>query len=217
MRKVVALDVDEVLNAAGNGGTLHHVHVKKDDLPDSPFVRGHGQKDLHLWVSLHPDHGAWIRSLLNRGIEVAWATTWENAANVHLAPLLGVPELPVAVCAKKHPPRFGWVKDGLVAEWKASVLGEFYSDPDTALVWADDMAGRFDPDSTLTDREVLLAAGVPVDEIKGHWFDLHRSIFRDGPTLVIVPDTSGPNDYHQGLTADHMSRIDAWLEEQDGP
>ena len=43
---------------------------------------------------LSPVHGAWLRELAEV-YRLCWATTWQESANEHLAPLLGLPELPV--------------------------------------------------------------------------------------------------------------------------
>ena len=47
-----------------------------------------------VWVN--DAHARWIRSLLGRGVDVGWATTWEHYANEVFSPLLGVPALPLA-------------------------------------------------------------------------------------------------------------------------
>ncbi|MHA5050009.1 hypothetical protein [Streptomyces sp. SD15] len=46
-------------------------------------------RPLRVW--LHPDHG---RALLELGYDLCWASTWMDAANVHIAPVIGLPELP---------------------------------------------------------------------------------------------------------------------------
>jgi len=46
-------------------------------------------RPLRVW--LHPDHG---RALLELGYDLCWATTWMEAANVYIAPVIGLPELP---------------------------------------------------------------------------------------------------------------------------
>lgn len=38
---------------------------------------------------------AWVRSLLERGVDVRWCTTWEDWANLYFAGPIGLPELPV--------------------------------------------------------------------------------------------------------------------------
>ncbi|GAA2815869.1 hypothetical protein GCM10010441_45560 [Kitasatospora paracochleata] len=49
---------------------------------------------LGYTVLLSAEHGAWLRELAGT-YELVWATTWEDEANVHIAPRLGLPELPV--------------------------------------------------------------------------------------------------------------------------
>ncbi|MET7439076.1 hypothetical protein ACWERY_12160 [Streptomyces sp. NPDC004082] len=46
-------------------------------------------RPLRVW--LHPGHG---RALLGLGFDLCWATTWMDAANRWIAPVVGLPELP---------------------------------------------------------------------------------------------------------------------------
>lgn len=206
---VVALDVDEVLNADNNGGVVHSLAVKKEHLPKSPFILSKGEKDFEIQVTLVPAHGEWINSLLARGHEVVWATTWENAANVYLAPLLGIPSLPLGVSIKDHPPKFAWAKGGDSAAWKAHALGERYADPSTALVWVDDSAGRYDRDSTISTRDMLLAEGWTEEEL-AEMGPFYSYFIRSGPTLIVVPPTR-TREGNRGLTDEHIADIEAWI------
>jgi hypothetical protein len=61
------------------------------DGPLLPF--GDGVPGTPGLARLDPMHGPWLAAL---PCELAWATTWMDEANAHLAPLLGLPELPVA-------------------------------------------------------------------------------------------------------------------------
>ncbi|MFE2727008.1 HAD domain-containing protein [Kitasatospora sp. NPDC059327] len=45
-------------------------------------------------VLLSARHGAWLRELAG-AYELVWATTWEEDANTHIAPAIGLPRLPV--------------------------------------------------------------------------------------------------------------------------
>ncbi|MEV6052567.1 hypothetical protein [Streptomyces sp. NPDC052107] len=47
------------------------------------------RRPLRVW--LNPDHGP---ALLRLGYELVWATTWTAEANVWIAPVVGLPELP---------------------------------------------------------------------------------------------------------------------------
>ncbi|MEW1910673.1 HAD domain-containing protein [Kitasatospora sp. NPDC085895] len=72
------IDVDGVLNPA-------------DPYPADGFRR---HELLGYEVLLSPVHGEWLRELSGT-YRLCWATTWQESANEHLAPLLGLPELPV--------------------------------------------------------------------------------------------------------------------------
>jgi hypothetical protein len=138
---VLALDLDGVLNAldppAGAGWERHDIHVPASTLPDSPFIRGHGTEDVDVTIHLHPRHGPWIRSLLAGGVEVVWITTWEHAANAHIAPLLGIPPLPVVSLT---PTRLSYVLSLDTASAKLDRLDDQFGD--RCLVWIDDLATR---------------------------------------------------------------------------
>ncbi|GGK89741.1 hypothetical protein Sme01_50090 [Sphaerisporangium melleum] len=82
-RPLVLLDVDGVLNPARRA---------------TPRLRRYecvlsGQA---YTVLLNALHGAKLTELArDTGAELAWATTWEHHANEHIAPRLGLPDLPV--------------------------------------------------------------------------------------------------------------------------
>lgn len=92
---LLLLDIDGVLNPfeaalpGPPGYRLHHLRPQswiaqhprllREDVPD-------------LRVRLHPEHGA---ELLDLPFDLAWATTWEDDANRHVSPLIGLPTLPV--------------------------------------------------------------------------------------------------------------------------
>ncbi|MFE0460445.1 HAD domain-containing protein [Kitasatospora sp. NPDC058965] len=77
-KPLLFLDVDGVLNPAA-----------------PPPGAGFEEHDLlGFRVLLAPVHGVWLAELA-QVYELCWATTWEEDANTHLAPLLGLPPLPV--------------------------------------------------------------------------------------------------------------------------
>lgn len=73
----------------------------------------------------------WVRSLVERGFDVQWATTWQGWANTYFAASLGF-TLPVAVEGRKHL-RVGGHS---APEWKASSLAREF--PDRPILWIDD-------------------------------------------------------------------------------
>ncbi|HEX8870663.1 MAG TPA: HAD domain-containing protein [Lentzea sp.] len=79
------------------------------DGPLLPFGDGvPGEPGL---ARLDPMHGPWLKAL---PCELVWATTWMDDANAHIAPLLGLPRLPVATWTEDEP------RDGL--HWKTRDL-----------------------------------------------------------------------------------------------
>ncbi|MGW4379510.1 HAD domain-containing protein [Kitasatospora sp. NPDC004531] len=68
-------------------GVLNPVFPHPDEDFDSHTLLGYS-------VLLSPRHGEWLRELADH-YDLVWATTWEFEANRYIAPLLGLPELPV--------------------------------------------------------------------------------------------------------------------------
>jgi hypothetical protein len=108
-------------------------------------------------VLLNPQHGVELNALADR-FDLVWATSWEHGANRLLAPLLGLPELPVIVWPDRTPVRRG--------SWKTPYIGEWVRN--RPFVWVDDEVGpddqafftegrqlthRVDPRTGLTDAD----------------------------------------------------------------
>ncbi|MEO3977723.1 HAD domain-containing protein [Streptomyces sp. CAU 1734] len=72
------LDVDGVLNPAA----------------PHPATDFEARTLLGFRVLLSRRHGDWLHEL-SQVHELCWATTWEENANTHIAPALGLPQLPV--------------------------------------------------------------------------------------------------------------------------
>jgi hypothetical protein len=105
----VLLDVDDVLNPGFSAAVRGRLASREGwvgrwcDLPEGRF---------RLFVN--PRHGAWLRELVREtGVRLAWGTTWQQAANEYVCPLLGLPRLPVA------PMRAGAVKAPSMVPWTA--------------------------------------------------------------------------------------------------
>jgi len=81
-RPLLFLDVDGVLNTYGTvsppPGFIDHDLFPEDDEP----------------VRLNPGHGPWLAELMTVA-DLAWATSWNGEAKRRLAPILGIPPLPV--------------------------------------------------------------------------------------------------------------------------
>ncbi|MBY8877547.1 HAD domain-containing protein [Actinacidiphila acidipaludis] len=146
-------------------GTLIPFGATPEQLPggyptyDNPFAPG--ANEIHpLLARIDPALGARLAAL---PCELVWATTWEYEANQWIAPVLGLPELPV-VCwpdLVDEPPRglhwktrtllawsagrpFVWVDDEITGVDQAWVAGRH---PTPALLH------RVDPSCGLTDRD----------------------------------------------------------------
>jgi len=106
-RPVVAVDVDGVLRLRRGkaarpdppGAFVAQVTVFRYAYP-RVFHSPPTWNDDGMSTGRHMFSGVgatWLRSLLDRDVEVVWATTWQHYANEYFAPLLGIPPLPVAV------------------------------------------------------------------------------------------------------------------------
>lgn len=140
-RPLLLLDVDGPLNpwplltrtghTAGDGWTRHKV----TGLPGFP---------AGLPVLVSAAHGPALRALAE-SYTLVWATTWGEHANTHLAPLLGLSNLPVLDLPDRPPEsyrrgqrRYGSWKTPHVARWLDGYA------PGLAWAWVDDEVNRFD-------------------------------------------------------------------------
>lgn len=94
-RPLVLLDVDGVVNlgqfmSSARRSRLHRSEGWYSGRAadwDDPYAER---------IVLNRRWGPMLRSLEDDGAELAWATAWNEAANWHISPLLGLGELPVA-------------------------------------------------------------------------------------------------------------------------
>lgn len=82
-RPLLFLDVD---------GALIPFGLPPEEYPTYPGPRD--DESSPLLARLNPDHGP---RLLGLPCELVWATAWEHEANEGVAPLIGLPQLPVVV------------------------------------------------------------------------------------------------------------------------
>lgn len=164
-RPVVAIDLDGVLripptregNPVREGIISAEITYRRDAYP----TLHHSQPPWDEYDEFTDEDGeefsgagvAWVHDLIRRDIEVVWATTWQHHANTYFSPILGFPELPVAVVDNGS-------SFGEPSAWKAAQLGE---DPRWAarpLVWVDDdIPPGWDVQRTRrpTDRAITLS------------------------------------------------------------
>jgi HAD domain in Swiss Army Knife RNA repair proteins len=118
---VLLLDVDGVLNPFPStpDGYVEYSFFAGDDEP----------------VRLNPEHARWLQHLATR-FEVAWASSWGQAANELICPLFGLPAFPVVPLPpapfdprEKVPPIAAFTRDRPAA-WIDDVLTE------EARLWA---------------------------------------------------------------------------------
>lgn len=160
---VVAVDLDGVLRVAKpdrgalpeDGVFRKRITVERAGYPDY-LHREPDWNEEDEWTSYHWLSGVgaeWIRSLLDRGIHVVWATTWRWTANKYFAKPLGLPDLPVATEARG--PDY-WTG----SFWKAMEMSDrFLGRP---LLWVDDQVG---PEAL----EILERDRRPVHPGLTHW------------------------------------------------
>lgn len=138
-RPIVAVDIDGVLRIAPPqpGDTIPSdafsafITMRKNNYP-TLFHRAPDWDSNDEWREEHWFSGAgkrWVQSLLERQVDVVWATTWHHQANDYFADILGISQLPV-----------GLTKQPRLTEnsptWKARNLGMNY--PGRPLLWVDD-------------------------------------------------------------------------------
>jgi hypothetical protein len=120
VKPLLLLDVDGVLNPYATRSERVPEGYTTHQLAGDP-------------VRLNPSHGPMLLEFAEKHeMALAWATIWEHEANASIAPILGLPELPVV--------DLGWQRtvSGLFQtdHWKFDGVLEFAGD--RPLAWLDD-------------------------------------------------------------------------------
>lgn len=175
-RPILAVDVDGVLNACSDGEPPPGWRDAR--------VRPHGPQSHGFRIRCNPAHGALLLAVAEEtGAELIWCTTWEAMANEHIAPLVGLPELPwvpmepgraEVASASPDAGRLAGTYHHSVGETKAAAMRAYAAE--RSFVWLDD-----EPDAAWELRNC------PV------------------PHLVIRVDSE------TGLQDEHLAAARAWL------
>lgn len=169
LRPILAIDVDGVLNAISNG---------------KPMKGWLDTRALGFRIRYNPGHGAKLLAVgEDTGAELVWCITWEERANEHIAPLVGLPELPwvpmepgrdAVVAASLHGDRQPGTRYHSIGAAKAAAM-RAYADS-RPFCWLDD-----EPDAA----EALRSCAAP-------------------HLVVRIPE-------HTGLQDEHLERARTWL------
>ena len=149
---IVFVDVDGVLNTDHPNARVTEVRVN-----GSTYV-------VRYW----PNVGANPVDLATAcDAELMWATSWQDEANTHIAPLFGLPALPVVAMPPR--PRFGRASVITNGDWKLRQITAALTDrPCARWVWFDDDAPAVTGVRTPAGRVVVrrfgagLAIRVPI-------------------------------------------------------
>ncbi|WP_200308635.1 hypothetical protein [Streptomyces adelaidensis] len=144
-RPLLYLDVDGPLNPYAAKPERRPVGYTTHRMKPEGWIAQHpGEpaayvKPLRVW--LNADHG---RRLLDLGelFDLVWATTWGSEANTYIAPVLGLPELPVVRWPEASD---GWPEENsasLRVFWKTPHLVEHAAG--RPFAWVDDELGDGD-------------------------------------------------------------------------
>jgi hypothetical protein len=125
-KPLLLLDVDGPLNPYAakatrrpDGYTTQHVHSGPDGCRWA-------DKGIRVWLS--PAHGPMLLALAGL-VDLVWATAWEHSANTLIAPVIGLPELPVIEFPRRDSYPFGQI-------FKRDDVEAYVAD--RAFAWLDD-------------------------------------------------------------------------------
>lgn len=156
-RPLLYLDVDGVLS------------------PDTPNEGFTEHAIGRLTVRISAEHGIWLRNL-STSYDLVWATTWEEHANEHIGPLLGLPPLPHVdffdYTPRRGDPRIPVMQLPYTRKW-APILRHANGRP---FAWADDVLPLTIRRQAFPHRRHLRL--LPVNPARGLTFDQVRALHR---------------------------------------
>jgi len=125
-KPLLLLDVDGPLNPYDAKPTR-----RPDGYTTQHVASGSGEwrwadKGIRVW--LNPAHGPMLLALTGL-VDLVWATTWEHSANKLVAPVIGLPQLPVIEFPSRGPFPFGQI-------WKREAVEAYVGE--RAFAWLDD-------------------------------------------------------------------------------
>ncbi len=134
LKPIIALDCDGVIRPLREpkaGDIRVDCLFREDEYPDMFHRHPEWSKKGMSKGTIYFSRPAieWVQFLLERGVEVQWATTWQRWANTYFGEALGF-TLPVAVDSERT------TLKGRAAEWKATQLEAAF--PDRPIMWIDD-------------------------------------------------------------------------------
>lgn len=129
-RPVLLLDVDGVLNAISR--------VPDTSVWPKELWRGHRVTDLdgNTWPILAAQPVLdYLSAVHEQGLaEIRWHTTWRSSAKLRLAPVLGLPDWPVAESPTSLPTQ----RDAAGRWWKTATAHHVVHQEGRRLIWIDD-------------------------------------------------------------------------------
>lgn len=96
MTATVYLDVDGVVNLGWFTGPELFPGLRAAGWYAGRVTGDQADPHAGFRVVLDPAWGGALRGLTDLGAQLVWATGWNEGANAHIGPLLGLPELPIA-------------------------------------------------------------------------------------------------------------------------
>lgn len=148
-RPLLLLDVDGVLNAINGSQNAKLYQIKVITTSGYFTVKVRLRRELNDWLFELTDHFVPV-----------WCTMWNEEANDSLAPLLGLPDLPVLHCEYSLAGRIDKCHDKIT--WIETQVG------DRAFAWVDDEITARDLNwATIRNEKVAPTKFMPIVETSG--------------------------------------------------